>query len=173
VYAGTFAATHVAQRDDGGKQWVVETLRLLHAVGATSALAKTSLSALTPLATREEAIVRPFGFTSGTKWDYALIWYDMNPTARTGCEVITAADLVATATALRSSWTGITYADRKFQEQEDGTAVFIVLFQKVSWLNRWIAVVGQTWPGVTQTTTTATSSAWSNVLPAPKSMASD
>ena len=108
--------------------WVYQVLRLARAPVDTTALA-----ALRHIKTQEEEIVRPFGFTSGTKWDQAFIFYDLNPESKTVVEGFVAATL---ATALAGA--GWTYVDRKWQHDAEGnTATFAVLVQKVSWTSTW------------------------------------
>jgi hypothetical protein len=124
VFPGTFRQTKCfdgSTAQDPG--WVYQELRRVQAPAN-----EIALSLLPSLITSEEAIVRPFGFTSGKKWDKALVFYDLNPNSRATVEAFTAAELVS-----KLAGSGWTYADRKWQESDDNTAIFVVLFQKVAW----------------------------------------
>lgn len=121
----------------GDPGYVYQTIRVVHQPTTAD-----DLAALSALVTQEEAIVRPFGFTSGTVWDRAYIFYDIDPAKKATLEALTGAAL---ASALAGS--GWTYADRKFQEADDNTAIFIVLVRKVQWLNRWVADLDNGIPG--------------------------
>ena len=128
AFAGTFRQVRCFDGATGGDAgWVYQELRRVQAPATEAALA-----ALKHLRTQEEEIVRPFGFTSGQKWDEAFVFYDLNPNSKAAVEAFAAANLV---TQLPGA--GWTYVDRKWQNGEDNTATFVVLFQKVAWANRW------------------------------------
>lgn len=105
---------------------VYQRLRLVH-----SAETAEDLAGLEYVTTQDEQSVRPFGFWSGTQWDRALIWYDMNPASKTAVEELTAANLAA---VLAPGWTCV---DRKWQDNGDNTGAFIIMFRKASWLKTW------------------------------------
>ncbi|MEY4931820.1 MAG: hypothetical protein RLZZ403_140, partial [Pseudomonadota bacterium] len=91
TFSGTFRQVRCF---DGGTAndagWVYQELRRVQAPATEIALA-----ALASLVTQEEAVVRPFGFTSGKKWDQAFVFYDLNPNSKAAVEAFTAANLVA------------------------------------------------------------------------------
>ena len=128
TFTGTFRQVRCfdgATSGDAG--WVYQELRRVQAPAT-----EVALSVLQHLRTQEEEAVRPFGFTSGKTWDEAFVFYDINPNSKATFEAFTAANLVA-----RLPGSGWTYVDRKWQDAEDNTATFVVLFKKVEWLNRW------------------------------------
>jgi hypothetical protein len=130
TFAGTFRAVRVWDgANDGQVDWIYQTLRRVQSPATAAALA-----ALTKIRTQEEEIVRPFGFTSGTRWDAAFIWYDINPSQKTALETLEGSAL---ASAVAGS--GWTYADRKWQDGEDNVGAFVLLVKKVLWENRWAA----------------------------------
>jgi hypothetical protein len=130
TFTGTFRQVRCfdgATSGDAG--WVYQELRRVQAPAT-----EVALSVLQHLRTQEEEVVRPFGFTSGKTWDEAFVFYDINPNSKATFEAFTAANLVA-----RLPGSGWTYVDRKWQDAEDNTATFVVLFKKVEWKNLWMA----------------------------------
>jgi hypothetical protein len=128
TFAGTFRAVRVWDgANDGQVDWIYQTLRRVQGPATAAALA-----ALTKIRTQEEEIVRPFGFTSGTRWDAAFIWYDINPSQKTALEALGGAALASAVAG-----PGWTYADRKWQDGEDNVGAFVLLVKKVEWTNRW------------------------------------
>jgi hypothetical protein len=111
---------------------LIQRLRKIYTPAAAAKADVTALAARAHGVTDKEDILRPLGMTSGTSFEKAFVYYDIDPLSEANCMAFAIADL-----ASEISGAGWTYADRSFQIQQDGTAVFVAMFRKASWVKTW------------------------------------
>ena len=125
THKGLWVASRVFYDSDDSKLLVQALQRV------TEITALKDLTGLDYLISSENEILRPFGIVSGEQDTKAYIYQNLTPDSQAKCEGFSDADLVA---ALPGA--GWTYVDRKFEVQENNTATFTIVFQKIAW-NAW------------------------------------
>jgi len=102
---------------------LLQTLRLVHSVTSLE-----QLTALSPRITDDNEILEPFGIVTGEADTKAYLFYDIRPTSRAMCMGFTDANLVTNLPGA-----GWTYVTRKFDIDDAGLGVFIIVFKKTVW----------------------------------------
>jgi len=136
--SGTFAVSGVSSQvmDGDGSGVVSQVLTQMTALTITSPVTGTKIA--TALASwpyliqpRENTIIQPFNFETGTGDTETLVFANMHPSDETRCmQTVAGGEL---ATALASGWT---FANRMWRKESNGTCTFAVLFRKIAW-NAW------------------------------------
>ncbi len=134
TYTGTFVNSKVVadEGDDNNERYVniIQTLILVTTVSAYTDLTN-------PLALQKNEIEDLFGIQTGEGDRLALEYRNLNPTSNAVCmSTVTDANVVTMATAYNNTQGTWVYADRQWDEKEDGTAVFRILCRIVAW-NTW------------------------------------
>lgn len=129
VYSGTFvhsgckAVEETEQGESDRAASIIQTLTKVNAPANISALA-----ALTPEIIQQNMIQEHFSVATGEKDRILYRYKNLNPSARSAMIGLADADLVSNLPG--SGWT---YVDRKFEQEDDGTATFSVLFEQEAW----------------------------------------
>jgi hypothetical protein len=129
-FSGTFAVSDVYAQPmpEDGAIMIVEVLTELITVADVAAL-----TALIPVITRENEIINVFALVAG-EGDYTTaIYTNINPASRETIMGLSDANIITALTTsggISGTWT---YVDRKFIDQKDNTAQFIVLIKFMTW----------------------------------------
>jgi len=137
TYTGTFVNSKVEVLDDSEDgvraPRIRQTLILVATITGVGDLPSD------PIATQENEILDVLGIETGEEDTMAYIYNNLNSAdaSRKACMDITDGALENLANvATVSPGSGWVYVDRKFNEQDDKTGKFVVIFKQVAW-NAW------------------------------------
>jgi hypothetical protein len=134
-YTGTFVNSKVVC-DEGDAETSERHVTILQTLILVSAPADTAaLAALAGLITQGNLLKEPFGLkvpgndgTIGEEDTISYRWHNIATSSRTTLMAITDANLVSGLPGA-----GWSYIQREFKEEDDNTATFTVVFQKIAW----------------------------------------
>lgn len=135
---GTYAVSAVrGEKDEAdGAGRVYQTLTQYTALsGATDEAINAELDALRSTVTYDNEILNLFGLQTGEGDALAMVWRNLDVSSRDkACVTLTDAQALALGAGIPTGFTW-TYAGRKWQEEQNGTATFIVALKKTVWSN--------------------------------------